>query len=490
MKQADLRVGNDYAYPTYKPYDAAPLAARVRVVSIDGRGKVTVRVIDPGTKPPKNAWGARPVKRDEQHQVATRDIACLWEEWAERAASIGAELEARAAERRAWHDDVEERRADRLVVDAGRALPEAYDDEFADMDTDGDERAALGKAYIKARGLGPYATLDELKPLLVDLPVPVLRDILATDANQQSGMPGTVASIFMRAAELLEVARVASMDRYHNAGGEIPQPGRLLREHDIAFVNAIRENIAASGGELLLPPVPTLPDWVDQEERAMAPLFGWLRVAVGDTGGEMLHSPGCTLVRSRPVQLTNHLPWWLVMLESPQRLCSRCGGPGVRDLVSMASFIAAADTWHARGDDRIEPWQQAAFQRLLSTTAARAQALEPDITLAWRIVAVLAENPPDERGWAAYALVTATNWNRLGEELGKLTPVQHPGGTGSRSRSADHAGGCTTVVTAVAAAAAGSRRRRAASAVQAPQETSPRRGAATGSALVHLARRT
>lgn len=51
MKQADLRVGNEYALPTYQPYDAAPLAARVRVASIDGQGKVTVLVVDPGPKP-------------------------------------------------------------------------------------------------------------------------------------------------------------------------------------------------------------------------------------------------------------------------------------------------------------------------------------------------------------------------------------------------------------------------------------------------------
>lgn len=129
------------------------------------------------------------------------------------------------------------------------------------------ERVALSRAYIKARGLGPYAALEELRPLLVDLPVPVLRDILAANAHRRSGMPGTVASTFMRAAELLEVARVALKCWSGRAGGEIPQPGRLLGEADIAFVNAIRERIAASGGELPLPPAPPLPDWVNEEEQ-------------------------------------------------------------------------------------------------------------------------------------------------------------------------------------------------------------------------------
>jgi hypothetical protein len=428
VKQADLNVGSDYAFPTYKPYDAAPLAARVRVVSVDGGGKVTVLVIDPGAKPPKNAWGARPLKRNERPTVATRDIACPWAEWTDRAASIAAELkarvEARAAEAQGWRDDHDRQRADRLVVDAGRVLPEEYDEEHFYAEADAEERAALSKAYIKARGLGPYATLDELMPLLVDLPVPVLRDILAADDHRRSGAQGTVASTFMRAAALLEVARVASMDRDH-ASRDIPQPGKLLGESDIAFVDAIREHIAATGGELLLPPVPPLPDWVGEEERAMAPVFGWLRLAIADTSGERLHSPGCQFVRSCPVLLADHAPWWHVMLENRRRLCGTCSGPGVRDLVPIAGFVAAVDVWQDRGRGRIERWQQAAFQRLLSkTAAARAQALEPDITLAWRITAALVEDAPAENGWAAYALAAATAWNRLGEELDKLTPTQ------------------------------------------------------------------
>ncbi|MCO5974646.1 hypothetical protein [Actinoallomurus soli] len=424
MKQADLRVGDEYALPTYKPYDAAPLAARVRILSIDGGGKVTVQVVNPGTNPPKNAWDARPVKRNEQRQVATRDIVCPWAEWADRAASIGAEREAKAAERRAWHDEYKRRRTDRLFVDPERALPEEYDEEDFDVERDIEERAALCEAYIKARGLGPYATVDELKPLLVDLPVPVLRDILATEAHQP-GAPGTVASTFVRAAKLLEVARIASRDRQGRPPRALPQPGDLLGESDIAFVNAVRDSVTASGGELLLPPVPALPEWVDEEDRAVAPLLGWLRLAVGDTSGERLHSPGCYSVQSRPVLLTEHMPWWLVMLEGWRRLCGRCGGPSVRDLLPLAGFVAAVDVWRDRGRNRIERWQQAAFQRLLvASAAARAQMMEPDITLAWRIVAALIENAPAEEGWAAYTVVTATDWNYKRKELEKLTPQQ------------------------------------------------------------------
>lgn len=113
------------------------------------------------------------------------------------------------------------------------------------------------------------------------------------------------------------------------------------------------------------------------------------------------------------------------MLESPRRLCSKCDGPAVRDLVPMAGFVAAVDVWHARGRDRVERWQQAAFQRLIAATmTARAQALEPDITLAWRITAALAEDAPGHDGWAAYALMAVTALNRLSEAVERLTPVQ------------------------------------------------------------------
>lgn len=427
MKQADLRVGNEYAFQTYKPYDAAPLAACVRVLSVDGGGKATVRVMDPGPKPPKNGWAARPVKRNEKLQIATREVVCPWSDWADRAAAIGAELAARAEESSEWLGDVERRRADRLLVDPERVLPEAYDEDRRYPEEDADERITLSKEYIKARGLGPYATLDKLKPLLVALPVPVLRDVLAADAHRRPGLSGTVAAIFPRAAELLEVARIAALDRPGHAFGELPQPGRLLGEPDVAFVSTIQESIAEAGGELLLPPVPALPGWIGETEGSVAPMFGWLRLAVGDTSGERIHSPGCTSLQSRsdPALLADHMPWWLMMLEKPQRACGRCNGPGVRDLVPMAGFVAAVDVWEARGRGGIERWQQAAFQRLLSvTTAARVQMLEPDITLSWRIVATLTENAPADNGWAAYAVAAGTPWNRLDEELGKLAPPE------------------------------------------------------------------
>lgn len=113
------------------------------------------------------------------------------------------------------------------------------------------------------------------------------------------------------------------------------------------------------------------------------------------------------------------------MLESPRQLCGRCGGPGVRDLVPLAGFVAAVDVWDARGRERIEQWQQAAFQRLLAATAAaRAQSLEPDITLSARIVEALAADAPDESGSVAYALLIGPPWNGHQERFEALPGPQ------------------------------------------------------------------
>lgn len=311
MRQADLRVGSDYAYPTSEPWDGAPTAARVRIVSVDGGGAVTVQVVDAGAKVSKSAWSARPVKRNQKLQVRTRDIACPWSDWAERAEKIGAEKEARVTAQRAWRDEYERERADRVAVDPGRVLPDEYDDPDVDAETEAKEREALRRAYVRARGFGPHVTIEELTPLLVDLPIPVLRDVLAADAHRRPGDPGTVAAVYVRAAWLLEVARVA-LKNWPDGGpyGDIPQPGRVFHEADEAFVHAVRNKVADSGGELLLPPVPPMPVWLDERRRTVAPVLGWLRLVVGDTGGQMLHSPACQALRSRRIDESDHRPWW------------------------------------------------------------------------------------------------------------------------------------------------------------------------------------
>lgn len=412
MKQADLEVGQDYAFLTHQPNGNGPHAARVRIISLDGGGKVTVQFIGPGDAP---------TERDETRQVSCRSIARRWEEWPDWPDPRLAEQDAQETEQRR-HEDYERRRADRIAVKAERPLPDEYDEEdFIRDRADAKERAALAKMYYKVRGFGSHGKPDEITPLLVDLPVRVLRDILATDENRRPGAPDTVAAVFMRSAALLEIARVESL----GLSEYLPRPSELLGETDVAFVSALCEHVAATGGDLLLPPVPSLPDWVREEDRLMVPALGWLRLAVADTSGEKLHSPSCHVVRSRSVSQADHLPWWRVMVEGSHRVCGVCDGPCVRDLVPLVGFTAAVDVWHHRGRDGIEQWQQAAFQRLLAATSTvRAAMPEPDILLGHRIVDALSENAPGKEGWAAYWLLVGTDWNGANDKFQQLRPEE------------------------------------------------------------------
>lgn len=420
MRQADLEVDHEYAFITNKGYGSLPSVAQVRLAAIDGGGKATVKVIDPGEKP-KYALDWKPFKRGEKRQVQTRDIYCLWSEWPDRAAEIRSELAEQEAQRQARRDEEACRKADRVTLDPNRELPDQYDEEYVYDDTDAEERAALTKAYLRADGIPRHDSLDPLHPALETLPLLVLRDILsaATLTWSETARPSTAGSTFNRAAKLLR-----SADRSKSG----PNPSHLITESDLAFVDAIRQGITTSGGQLLLPPVPPMPEWVRDEDRLAAPVFGWLRLAVGDTSGSMLHQPDCHVLRgnSRSVDHADHVPWWRVMLEDPRRrICGVCYGPGVRDVPALAGFLAASDVWNDRGRDRIEEWQFAALYQLLHVTyTARANVLEPDVTLLSRILTALSEDAPGEDGWHTYALLRGSSWNDLGKEFATLTPAE------------------------------------------------------------------
>lgn len=384
-----------------------------------------MQVLDPGPPPAYNV-GARRLRRNGKLQVSTRSITCPWQEWVQRAAELKAEREANAAEIQSMDEDLARRRADRIAVEASRRLPEAYDEDRFDAAFDQNEdvaqREALTKAYIRARRLGQYASARAIEPLLLDLPVPVLRDILAADQYGIPGAAGTVAATFVRAAELLEMARIGMLEQ--SSGYDTRSPGKVITETDASFVRAVLARVAADGGRLLLPSVPQLPEWVEQGRREIASMFGWLRVTVADSSGVKLHAAGCRSVHTVPVLECAHLPWWSVLLKDDHVICARCEGPGLRDLVAFAGFAAAADVWKARGCNRIENWQQQALQRLIVTTAAaRAQIPEPDITLTYSAVSALAANPPGAEGWAAYALGTAAPGHRLARTAQDLPPA-------------------------------------------------------------------
>ena len=429
MRYEDLRAGDEYALPTYEPGIGVPQAARVRLVSADGGGMATVLVVEPGPKPPVSAYGAKSFKADETLQVSTRRLICPWNQWEARAAaSRGAVRAGRAAEAEASRAAHARERRDRIAIRPERVLPDAYEQarhERFDLDVDADEaeREALSNAYVKVRGLGPQCPPQQVRALLGHLPVPVLRDILAADRHGRPGEPGSVAAVFARAASLIEAARLgmqATMSFVLPTG-----TAGWATEADVEFVHAIEARVAAGGGRLSIPPVPALPEWVDERARAIAPVFGWLRLALASTEGNRLHAAGCRSVRFTPVAQCAHRPWWSIMLEDGYSICGRCHGPAPRDLVALAGFAAASDVWQARGRRRIEEWQQQAFQHLIAASAeARAQVCEPDITLAHRVVGAFAEHTPGEVGWDAYGLGAAEWWHGPARTAQALGPAE------------------------------------------------------------------
>lgn len=124
MRQADLKVDDEYAFVTYKGYGSLPSVAQVRLSAIDGGGNVTVKVVNPGEKP-KHAIGWESLKRGETQKVQARDIYCLWSEWPDRVRALRSELAEQEAQRRARRDEEDRRKADRVTLDPNRKLPNA-----------------------------------------------------------------------------------------------------------------------------------------------------------------------------------------------------------------------------------------------------------------------------------------------------------------------------------------------------------------------------
>ena len=419
MRQSEIVVDHEYAYQTSDPYDGPPTAARVRVTSIRGHARLTAVVVDPGPSP---AFPREPLKQGVTVEISTRSVACSWDEWPAHAAKVAEVKANRAADQDATWSQFEESRADRTRVDPARQLPDHYDDEPDDFD-DPDERATLVKEYL-ARLKYVHATPDEVARLIENVPVPVARDIVSALPGQGSddADPNSVGKVFARTAYLLNEARIAMAGR---AAPRLAARSALLTEAHIAFVWELHEQIADEGGELRLPYVPRLPDWLGDEAGERAATFGWIRLAVGDTSGDRLHSTSCHTIRSHTASDADHSPLWRIELTHRDDVCTVCGGPNLRDHLPFAHFTAAVDVWTARQRSAIERWQRVAFLRLIAANAeSRAQCGEPDVTLAARIVDALNRELPGQEGWAAYAVAAANAWNGLEDRLENLTPSE------------------------------------------------------------------
>jgi hypothetical protein len=104
---------------------------------------------------------------------------CLWPEWPDRAAALRSELADQEAERQTQRDEEARRKADRVTLDPNRGLLDQHDEEYVRDDTNVKERAALVKAYMQVDGMRRHDALDPLHPVLANLPLLVMRDILS-----------------------------------------------------------------------------------------------------------------------------------------------------------------------------------------------------------------------------------------------------------------------------------------------------------------------
>ena len=287
------------------------------------------------------------------------------------------------------------------TLDPSRALPRRYEDDVRQRpgpppalpyrDQDPDTPTRLAGDFRAAVGPGPSFSLQEVIVFFAGLPPLLRRDLLAAlsllgPAARTGSVPGpgSVAVVLHRAALLVEKASRASEDPCPL----FPDPGKVLTKVDADFLAALAAEAVNCGGQVLTPPVPQLPNWVADADLLSA--FGWLRLAFAPSSGSKWHRPGCDATPDTCLAADDHQPWWRVSMASAGRLCTVCGGPGIKHLVEVTQLVAAADVWDARGRDSIEPWQRMSVARLQAATMMdRAAAAEPDITLAARVVAAL-----------------------------------------------------------------------------------------------------
>lgn len=406
MRQAELTVGNEYAF-TEGRWDQAAEAARVRLNSIEGRGQISVTVVDPGRQ---SAYWRRKLKKKEQVSLSTRELLCAWPEYP----AIQAEAQAKVDER-AERDRV---RGQRVVIDPTRPLPAGYEAEFDETNTYNREWDALraAEAATNRQRLDDYAVgLSDF--YRGELPLTVIRDLIAAvniHGNPTSTEPGSVGQVLKRAGQwgFWLLLQLDNHDSGHSLSvDELGEPAG-------DFIEAVQQSYRdEEGAELLLPTVPAMPAWIEEPgayDRVRGEgwawrKFGWLRVAYGDSPqGRFLHSPDCkSLTRGGMgdgLATDSHMPVWQ-MIVFPRRHCGRCEGPTIRDLSTLVPFLMALDIWQARDRSGIEAWQRAAVTRFIeSSESARAQ-IEPHRTLAYRIVDTMSADLPGEEGWPAYRIV-------------------------------------------------------------------------------------
>lgn len=435
VRTADITIGAIYAHArSYNPHQRYWMeqVSRVRVTGLPGHGKADVVVLDGPTDP--SPW--RETLEPGPATVATREIACTWDEHeANLAALTRAESDRQAAAEVAH--EARQPRADRLLPGRySHQLTSArhrrrdddttYDVAFTtyaeqrwrvrDDDPGGWIGAALDaigepgacrdvvgamQAYAEAVNDGLYhhggftaPPLDTLE-LSCDsalIPVRAASDDEIDAILEADEVPVSVAEVLADTARWIMMGPERTLAWF-----------RALRDHDRAFVSATVGQADAVGVDVGMPETPPVPHWA----RTDLDGFGWLPLLNGSTSGNRLHDPECNVLRpgrhalERAMTITG---WLLAVVQ--QETCGVCGGPVLRVTPEWIAFRAASDVWVARGGGLVELWQRRAVMRFAASCRMQlADRAIPCIGPAGRVYAALIDGMPAQRDQEALAII-------------------------------------------------------------------------------------
>lgn len=343
MKQGDLVVGEEYAFREREEWRNLEGAARVKVVGKPAGGQVDVRFLE-------KASDSKLPKPKGTTTIKTRYLLCPWPEWpAFQKAEAQARLETEA-ERETWNAAYEYAR----TSDPQRPLPDIYEETLFEYRYEESVHVAQILAALNERRVSEVSE-EQVVPVLQKFDNEgVIRDFTAAvvednrfqivNADESAAQPTSVT------------VNVAYRGAAHLLAKLVRRRGVSLREvfedRDLEFIEACRQQVLAAGGDLELPPTPSLPG-EDMGWRSESP--PWFRVFYAtNTSGRRLHDPNCSALGSHSdpyAHVANVAAWTLRWAD----VCGRCWGPGVRVSPALVAFRAAADVWALRNPASNEP---------------------------------------------------------------------------------------------------------------------------------------
>lgn len=428
MKSADIELGREYLSQTVGH------RARITVLAPPAHARVQVSLSE------GSAWtGESWIEAGEVGSVACRDVVAPWEQWAEAHSDdlpLRSRSEVQAAENQA--------RDLALLIDPDRHLRRAYEPADTRWDFRPDRFSPTltgeGSAAVWRSGLPATRASDlALAPLLEGLPGPVARDLIAAFVALRSGEtqrepsirltdlpdaehvgyawsrresagagPARVRDVFARAAGQLTIA----YDDAHGALHRYRYPGiEVLTKDDIAFYAAAVSDEQRTHIQELCGGMPA--HLVDSANREVVTALGWIPIVAGVSSGQKVHRPGCRSFREERSTLADGTvrPLWYYASYQWNDFCSTCEGPLLGAPAVMAHFLAASDSWSARGRPvELEAWQRRAASRIVGIAVGMALDPDPAVQLTTKLIQRFGVVNHGERGWKLYrALVYNQN---------------------------------------------------------------------------------